>query len=290
MHAILEDLLNVLDLERLEDNLFRGASRDIGGRSVFGGQVLGQSLVAAGRTVPEDRLAHSLHGYFLRPGDMKAPIVYDVDRIRDGRSFTTRRVVAIQHGKPIFNGAVSFQIEEKGVEHQAELPDVPGPEELKSERELRVDWADRVPETFREIYTMVRPIEIRPVNPQNPFEPEKRAPVKYTWFKAIDPLPDDFSVHQALLAYASDFSLMGTAMLPHRISFMQSNLQAASIDHAMWFHRRFRVDDWLLYAMDSPSASSSRGLNRGSIYSRDGVLVASTTQEGLMRLRRTEES
>lgn len=287
MLPALQDLLTVLDLERLEYNLFRGESRDIGGHSVFGGQVMGQALVAAGRTV-ENRSIHSFHGYFLRPGDMYAPIVYDVDRIRDGKSFTTRRIVAIQHGKPIFNGAASFQVKEEGVEHQNELPDVPGPESLANEIELRKAYIDKIPESMRDTYLLPKPIEIRPCAPMNPFELEIREPIKHVWFRTADHLGDLEEaelMHQALLAYSSDFGLMGTAMLPHGITFMQSNLQAASLDHAMWFHRPFRADEWLLYSIDSPSASGARGLNRGSIYTQSGTLVASTAQEGLMRLR-----
>lgn len=290
MHPAVADLLSIIRIERLEDNLYRGENRDIGGRSVFGGQVLGQALYAAANTVPTDRVVHSLHGYFLRPGDMKVPIVYDVDRIRDGKSFTTRRVVAIQHGKPIFNGAFSFKLPEEGVEHQSQMPDVPGPDELVSDTELRKKWSERVPPSFREVFTRERPVDIRVVNPMNPFEPDAREPARYHWFKTLSPIPDEPMLHTALLAYASDFGLMGTAMLPHKLSFVQSNIQAASIDHAMWFYRPFRMDEWLLYAIDSPTASGARGLNRGNIFTQDGVLVASTIQEGLMRLRRCEES
>ena len=281
---LLQDLLNLLDLEPIEVNLFRGQSRDIGGRSVFGGQVLGQALVAAGRTV-EGRTAHSLHAYFLRPGDMEAPIVYDVDRIRDGKSFTTRRVVAIQHGRPIFNLAASYQIDEDGVEHQATMPQVPGPEGLANEQALREQVAHRVPAKLRDKFTRERPIEIRPVDPPDIFEPEKSEPVQYAWIRAAGTIPDELSLHQCMLAYASDFNLLGTALRPHQLSFMQPQLQGASLDHTMWFHRPFRMDDWLLYSMDSPSASGARGFNRGSIYTRDGVLVASVAQEGLIRVR-----
>lgn len=287
MTNIVDDLLTQLDLEQIEVNLFRGDSRDIGGRSVFGGQVLGQALIAAYSTV-EERSVHSLHGYFLRPGDMEAPIVYDVDRIRDGKSFTTRRVVAIQHGRAIFNMSASFQIPEEGVDHQIDMPDVAGPEDLQSEVELRRAVAHRVPEKLRQAFTRERAIEIRPVEPMDIFEPEKHPPYKHCWIRARGALPDDPHLHECVLAYASDFSLLGTAARPHGISFLQGQVQAASLDHAMWFHRPFRMDDWLLYAMDSPSAAGARGFNRGNLFARDGRLVASVAQEGLLRLREAE--
>ena len=284
MQNTLQQLVDLLDLERIEINLFRGDSRDIGSRSVFGGQVLGQALVAAGRTV-EDRAVHSLHGYFLRPGDVNAPIVFDVDRIRDGKSFTTRRVVAIQHGRAIFNMAASFQVEEPGASHQAEMPAATPPEELENEMALREKIAHKVPEPLREKFLIKRPIEFRPVNPQNPFAPEKRPPRQQNWFRAVAPLPDDPAVHRAVLAYASDFGLMATSMLPHAFSFVDPSFQAASLDHAMWFHRPFRADEWMLYDMHSPNSGNARGLSFGSIYSRYGVLIASVAQEGLIRKR-----
>ncbi len=283
MGNVLQGLLELLNLEQIEVNLFRGNSPDEGWQRVFGGQVLGQALVAASRTV-EERVAHSLHGYFLRPGDVKVPILYEVDRIRDGRSFTTRRVVAIQHGRAIFNMSCSFQVREGGFDHQTEMPDVPGPEELASELELRRRIAERIPESWRHIFLRERPIETRPVEPLNEFEPEKRPPLQHVWFKAVGALPDDLGLHQCVLAYASDLTLLDTSMLPHGVSFMQQNFQAASLDHAMWFHRDFRADEWLLYTQDSPSASGARGFNRGSVFTRDGKLVASATQEGLVRL------
>ncbi len=282
MKNLVQDLINHLTLERLEENLFRGESRDVGQKNVFGGQVLGQALMAASRTV-EGRLAHSLHGYFLLPGDPQAPIVYDVERIRDGRSFTTRRVVAIQHGRPIFNMAASFQIREEGVEHQAEMPDAPGPEGLPDKAELGKKAAEKASGKVREFLLQQRPIEFRPVDPADPLLPEPRPAHRQVWMRAAAPLPDDPALHQAVLAYASDFSLLGTAFLPHGLSFLQRQVQAASIDHAMWFHRDFRMDEWLLYAMDSPSACNARGLSRGSLFSRDGKLVASVAQEGLIR-------
>ncbi len=284
MSELVQELLEHLSLERLEDNLFRGDSRDIGGKSVFGGQVLGQALVAAGQTV-KGRSTHSLHGYFLRPGDHNAPIVYEVERIRDGSSFTTRRVVAIQHGRPIFNMSASFQIDEEGVGHQAPMPEAPPPEGLLSIPELRRQVADRLPESRRKILTMDRPIEIRPVDPGDLFQPEPRPPSKQVWFRAAGSLPEDPALHQTVLAYASDFTLLMTAFLPHGLSFFRRGLQVASLDHAMWFHRPFCMDDWLLYDMDSPSAANCRGLCRGNIFTRDGQLVASVAQEGLIRLR-----
>jgi acyl-CoA thioesterase II len=280
----IEDLLGVLMLERLEDNLFRGQSRDIGGKSVFGGQVLSQALLAAELTV-EGRMPHSLHGYFLRPGDAQAPIIYDVERIRDGRSYATRRVVAIQHGQAIFNAAVSFQRAEDGFDHQLPMPEVPGPEGLSSVIELRRQVAERLPAERREILTRERPIELRPVQPADLFTPERREPRQQVWFRAKGTLPAAEAIHRAALAYASDFSLLVTAFLPHSLSLFQPGVMAASLDHAMWFHRPFRADEWLLYVMDSPSASFGRGLSRGSIFARDGRLVASVAQEGVMRRR-----
>lgn len=289
MSDIIQDFLNILDLEKIEENLFRGEILHIGTPRVFGGQVVAQALIAASRTV-SDRACHSLHGYFLRPGDLQAPIVFEVDRIRDGKSFTIRRVVAIQHGKAIFNMAASFQKHEEGKEHQADMPDVPGPEGLLNEQELKEKVIDKIPEVFHSLVMMKRPIEVRPVAPSNPFKPIKEKPVKYVWFKVGGNLPDDPRLHQAAVAYASDFGLMGTAMMPHGMSFFQRGFQAASLDHAMWFHHDFNANDWLLYAMDSPVSSAARGLNRGSIYTRDGVLVASATQEGLMRLHKPADS
>ncbi len=285
MNDALQGLVALLDVEPLEINLFRGQSRDIGNKSVFGGQVLGQALAAALKTVEPSRTVHSLHGYFLRPGDVNVPIVYDVDRIRDGKSFTTRRIKAIQHGEAIFNMAVSFQVPEEGVEHQGDMPDVPPPESLKSEYELRESWAVHLPERVRSTFTRKRPVDIRPVNPQNPFAPDKRAPRRQHWFRADGQLPDDPRVHQAMLAFSSDFALMGTAMLPHGISWFSPQVQGASLDHAMWFHRPFRMDDWLLYDMESPTAVGARGLNIGKVWSRDGRLVCTVVQEGLQRIR-----
>ncbi|MEZ4383141.1 MAG: acyl-CoA thioesterase II [Nannocystaceae bacterium] len=285
MRAVLADLLELLSLERLEESLFRGQSQDLGWGTVFGGQVLGQALSAAQQTVPEGRTVHSMHGYFLRPGDVSRPIIYDVDRIRDGKSFTTRRVVAIQNGKAIFSMGASFQIGEDGFSHQATMPAVPGPEGLPSETELAREIADKIPEPLRARALAVKPIETRQIAPVNPLRPDVREPERYVWYRSIDPLPDDPKIHRFLLAYASDFHFMTTAMLPHGVSWLTRGMQTASLDHAMWFHRDFRLDDWLLYAIESPSASHSRGLARGHFFNRKGELVASTVQEGLIRRR-----
>lgn len=279
-----EDLVEHLRLEALEVNMFRGESRDVGQKSVFGGQVLAQALMAASRTV-EDGLAHSLHGYFLLPGDPQAPIVYDVERIRDGRSFATRRVVAIQHGRTIFNMSASFHAQEEGIDHQIDSPRVPDPEELPSAGELARKTAPRAPKKARDYLTMRRPIEFRPVDPVDMLEPEKRPPQRCSWMRAAGELPHDPILHQAVLAYASDFALLGTALLPHGLSFLQGGVQAVSLDHAMWFHRPFRADRWLLYDMDSPSAFGARAFTRGSLFDADGRMVASVAQEGLVRRR-----
>jgi acyl-CoA thioesterase II len=266
-------------------NIYRGRNRDIGTGRVFGGQVLSQALVAARRTVEEEREAHSLHGYFILPGDVQAPIVYFVDRLRDGKSFATRAVTAIQHGRAIFNLAVSFQVAEEGIVHQSARPEVPEPETLTSEIDLIRSMAHRFPEHLRALYTQDRPIDFRPVDPVDPFAPERRDPVKHVWLRAMGTVPDDVLAHQALLAYASDYGLLTTALLPHRLSLQAPRLQAATLDHSLWFHRPFRADEWLLYTMDSPTAGGARGFTRGSIFSRSGALVASVAQEGLLRVR-----
>lgn len=285
MSELLDQLVRLLDLETLDDNHFRGAAPNEGFQRVYGGQVIGQALVAASRTVPEDRPAHSLHGYFLRPGDMDHPILYVVDRIRDGRSFTTRRVVAIQGGRPIFNMSISFQLVEGGLTHQGPMPDVPPPEDLESELELRRRQAAHLPEVQRASFTRARPIDVRPVAPYDFFRPETREAVQLCWVRAEGRLPDDRRLHQCVLAYASDWTLLDTCTFPHGVSFMLPNFQTASLDHAMWFHRDFRADEWLLYAQDSPTAGGARGFNRGQLFQRDGTLVASVAQEGLIRLR-----
>jgi len=279
-----EELLGLMQLEQLELNLFRGASRDIGTKRVFGGQVLAQALLAASRTV-EDRLAHSLHAYFLRAGDPDAPIVYNVDRSRDGRSFTARRVVAIQHGRPIFTLAASFQVEERGLEHQFDMPEVPAPDEVSPMDELPHDDFEQLPKNIQRWLDRFGPFEFRLVQGSGLDDQAPRPPHKDLWFKLHGKLADEPGLHRALLAYVSDFHLVGTATLPHGISWVGGKLMIASLDHAMWFHRDFRLDDWLLYSCDSPSTSGGRGLARGMIYDRAGRLVASTAQEGVIRLR-----
>jgi acyl-CoA thioesterase-2 len=282
MHPVLEDLVTLLKLERIEDNIFRGDSRDIGSPQVFGGQVLGQALSAAQHTV-EGRAAHSLHAYFLRRGDMKAPIVYEVDRSRDGGSFSNRRVVAIQHGRPILNLAASFQEPEAGFEHQAEMPDVPGPDGLKDMTEVAAALIERMPEKMRRYMTDKRAFEFRPVESYNK-EGSMLPPVKHVWFRAVDKVPDEPSLHQNLLAYVSDYELLGASILPHDVSFERNQVIMASLDHALWFHRKVEIDRWLLYSIESPNASGARGYSRGQIFTESGILVASVAQEGMIRV------
>lgn len=285
MSQVLQDLLNLLELETIEEGLYRGQSQDLGFAALFGGQVMGQALCAAKKTVPEERLVHSLHSYFLRPGDAQKPIVYEVESIRDGRSFATRRVQAIQYGKPIFYMTASFQVAEEGLIHQAQMPDVPGPDGLISDLDVHRKHADLIPEPLRKKFTSDKPILTRFVTDYNPFNPHKTDDKRYLWLKANGDMPDDLRIHKYLLAYASDFNFLPTALQPHGLSFASAKMQMATIDHAMWFHRDFRMDDWLLYAIDSPSASNARGLVRGQIFNRQGELVASTMQEGLIRQR-----
>jgi len=283
MKQLLDDLIEVMTLERLEMNLFRGVSRDIGSPQVFGGQVLGQALVAASATAA-GRMVHSLHAYFLRRGDFNAPIVYEVDRARDGNHFSTRRVVAIQHGEQIFNMSASFQTNESGLDHQSAMPVVPPPGDLPTLESYYRHVLPGLPASLKRLLEEKRPFEFRPTQPPGSTDPGASAPSRAMWFRAVAPLPDEESLHRCLLAYASDFRLLDTALIPHGIAFPAVNLVMASIDHAMWFHRSVRVDGWLLYATDSPSASGARGFTRGSIFSEDGRLVASTAQEGLMRV------
>lgn len=282
MDQRLQDLLRLLELERLELNLFRGESHDIGSPQVFGGQVLGQALSAAAATV-EARMVHSLHAYFLRRGDYHAPIVYEVDRSLDGHSFSNRRVVAIQHGQQIFNMTASFQVAESGFDHQIVMPEVPAPESLPASDRPPAEVLAQLPERVRRFFEQPRPFEFRTVRPIEYLQPRREAPAREIWFRAVGPLPDDEMLHRRLLAYVSDFFLLDTATLPHGTSLLRPTLVMASIDHAMWFHRPLRVDDWLLYAMDSPSASGARGFARASIFASDGRLVASAAQEGLVR-------
>ena len=277
------DLLELLDLEPIEFNIYRGQNRDIGSGRVFGGQVMAQALVAAQRTLEEERVVHSVHGYFILPGDLKAPIVYFVDRLRDGKSFTTRRVTAIQHGRAVFNMAASFHRAEEGFEHQIDMPDVPPPESVASELERIREKAHRIPETVRDVLTQDRPIDFRVVD-TDPYDRTPRPPYRSMWMRTVGPMPDATLDHQAVLAYASDYGLLATAVQPHGFNIRSPELQAASLDHAVWFHRAFRIDEWLLYVMDSPAASGARGFTRGSVFTREGKLVASTAQEGLLRI------
>ena len=280
--TLIESVLAHLDLEQIETNLFRGISESLGPPRVFGGQVIGQALIAALRTV-DARPCHSLHGYFLRPGDPAVPIIYEVDRIRDGRSFTTRRVVAIQKGEAIFSMSASFQVHEEGLTHQVDMPDVPLPEDLPSEEEVfERHKKDMTPELIK-IMKRDRPVEMKRVEDVNYIKPVKREASQHIWFRSKKPLGDDMSHHQCLLAYASDMGLLSTATLPHGMSFM-TGLMTASLDHAMWFHRDFSFDEWVLFAMDSPAAAGARGFNRGNMFSKDGSLIASVAQEGLMRV------
>jgi acyl-CoA thioesterase-2 len=279
----IEEVLDLLDLEKIEENIFRGQSPEDRMQRVFGGQVLGQALVAASR-----RVCHSFHAYFLRGGDPKVPILYEVDRARDGSSFTSRRVVAIQHGKQIFNMSASFQVIEKGLEHQFDMPRVPPPESLMDEHEARQKWMENMPEEAKAWMSRPRPFEMRPVVLDNWMNRAPREPFDNVWIRTTGPVPDDIIVQQSVLAYASDMSLLDTALLPHGRSW-NSAVQMASLDHAMWFHHPFKLDDWMLYAQDSPSASGARGFNRGAVYTRDGKLVASVVQEGLMRIREGEK-
>ncbi len=281
-NPVLDDLIGLLKLERLEVNLFRGQSRDIGSKQVYGGQVLGQALSAAAYTV-EERTIHSLHAYFLRRGDMHAPIIYEVDRQRDGRSFSNRRVVAIQHGRPILNLAASFQVAEEGLIHAQRAPEVPRPEELPEPADS-IAGIDKLPAKMRRFLLEFRPFDFRWVEPPQYENPQPAEPRRHLWFRTAGKLPDDPDLHRSLMAYASDYGLLTTALLPHAMSLLSENLQLASLDHAIWFHRPFRMDEWLLYCYDSPTAVNARGLSRGQLFDHGGTLVASVTQEGLMRV------
>ena len=281
---VVAELVDLLALERLEDNLFRGQSRDIGTKYVFGGQVLGQALSASQATVPEGRAVHSIHAYFLRAGDIEHPIVYQVENSRDGGSFSVRRVTAIQHGQPIFVASASFHRPEDGVNHQISAPDVPKPEDIDPPSPISAEALAQLPAITQRWLTRSGPFEFRSVYPRDELHPAKRPPYNQVWVRLSDQIPDDPILHRSLLAYVSDFHLIGTSTFPHGMSYLSRDMHMASLDHAMWFHRPFRVDQWLLYACDSPSAHGARGLARGSFYTREGVLVASTAQEGLIRL------
>jgi acyl-CoA thioesterase-2 len=287
MNSAVQDLLGILDLEPLEVNLFRGRSPQVGWQRVFGGQVIGQALVAATRTV-EGLPPHSMHAYFLLAGDPKVPIVYEVDRIRDGKSFTTRRVVAIQHGRAIFTMAVSFHADEGGLAHQMKMPDVPKPEALPSDAEIKEHILPQLPEAVRRYYQRERPIELRPVE-FGRYVGKKPEDGRFNvWIRTTGPLPDDPAIHRCVLAYASDLTLLDTALLQHQRSVFDGDIMAASLDHALWIHRPFRADQWLLYTQDSPNLHGARGFARGLIFTADGTLVASVVQEGLLRQRRPE--
>lgn len=283
----LQQLVRHMELEKLDENLYRTAHENEGHFRVYGGQVLAQALLSATHTVPEDRHVHSLHGYFLRPGDLNHPILFQVDRIRDGKSFTTRRIVAIQHGKAIFNMSASFQVREDGLSHQAEAPVVPPPEDCLTRREMAEQFRGKVADEVLDRFTRDFAIDLRYVDADSLFAPRPSMPESAVWFRLNCQLPATYTLHSHLLAYASDLTLLQTALRPHGQSLFDPNLQIASLDHAMWFHRQFRMDQWLLYVQQSPSTSHARGLGLGSIYTRDGVLVASTAQEGLIRLHKT---
>ena len=281
MHTT-QELIDLIRLEPLEENMFRGQNYQAPWNRVFGGQVLAQSLNAATRTVDRDRSGHSVHAYFILPGDIAQPIIYLVDRIRDGGSFTTRRVVAVQKGRPIFNMSASFQLRQAGLDHQIKMPQVPAPEALKTDVEL-IEAMDDVPRLFRGAL-IPRPIEFRPVESFELMTGQAEAK-RHVWMRAKDPLPDDAPLHQQMLAFCSDYNLLSTALLPHAQSLEGKDLQLASLDHAMWFHRDFKMDAWLLFELESPSASNTRGFSRGNFFSQDGKLVASVVQEGLMRIK-----
>lgn len=284
MNPILSELIEHLSLERLEDNLFRGPSRDIGTNRVYGGQVLGQAIKAAQYTVA-GRAVHSLNAYFLREGDHNNPIIYNVELTRDGKSFSSRRVTAIQHGRPIFILSCSFQRPESGLEYQEQMPDVPAPEQLEDIQSYSSRFTGEVPDKLKWALTLAAPFDIRPVEPITLIYPEKSNPCRHIWIRTSDKLPDEPELHHAIIAYISDFGLLDTNLLPHGMHITNTNLQIASLDHAMWFHRDLRMDEWVLYTCEGISASEARGLARGRFYTREGNLVASTMQEGLIRLR-----
>ncbi len=285
MSQALQNLLNLLNLEKLEEGLFRGQSEDLGLRQVFGGQVVGQALYAAKQTVPADRIIHSFHSYFLRPGDSQKAIIYDVETLRDGQSFSARRVSAVQNGHPIFYMTASFQAPESGFEHQKTMPNVVGPNDLPSEGDLARQLAHFIPEKAREKFLAEKPFEIRPVKFHNPLKGHVDEPTRYVWIRANGNMPDDKRIHQYLLGYASDFNFLPVALQPHGKGFLEPGMQVATIDHSMWFHRPFDLNQWLLYSVESTSASGARGFVRGEFYTQDGTLVASTVQEGVMRVR-----
>ncbi|GAA0730482.1 acyl-CoA thioesterase [Sphingomonas japonica] len=283
--ALVAQLTALLDVEEIDTDLYRGARQPGGVGRVFGGQVIGQALQAAQRSVEAPKVAHSLHAYFMRPGNEDHPIVYRVVRDFEGRSFANRRIIAMQRGQPILNMIASFHVPEDGLHHQDRMPDVPDPDTLRPDSELREEIREQVPEKLRRFFLRARPIEIRPTNPARWFAPKASEPVQHSWFRVCAPLPDDPALHRAMLAYASDMALLGTCMLPHGVNWMTHKVQTASLDHAVWLHEPFRFDEWLLYTTDSPWSGHARGFNRGRIFTRDGRLVASCAQEGLIRMR-----
>ena len=286
LDTTIERLVELMDLEVIEENIFRGESQDIGSPQVFGGQVLGQALMAASRTV-EGRLVHSLHAYFLRRGDFEAPIVYEVDRARDGGSFSNRRIIAVQHGEQIFNMTASFQKPEDGLEHQSKMPEVKPPNELEDLVDLiKPEWVEQLPARIKRMLTRRRPFEVRPVEIPHFLTNQTGEPIKHSWIRANGKVPNHEGLHQALLAYVSDYDLLTTAILPHGTNLMQNRFQMASLDHAMWFHKPMMIDQWMLFAYESTRSSGSRGFARAEIFAQDGTLIASTSQEGLMRVRR----
>lgn len=284
----MEHLVDILDLEQIEENLFRGQSPDVGWQRLFGGLVISQALAATQRTVPADRFVHSLHAYFLRPGDPSIPVVYEVDRIRDGGSFTTRRAVAIQHGKPIFALSASFQIDEPGLEHQIAMPDITPPEDLPDSDTIYENFLRDAPEHIRRFWLREKPVEIRPVSMTHYISSDRLEPSQHVWVRANGEVPADRHTAAAVLAYVSDMTLLDTTLFPHGTSVFDKAIQGASLDHAMWFHADPDFSDWLLYTQDSPFSGAARGLSRGAIYTRSGRLIASVAQEGLIRKRATD--
>ncbi|WP_340616297.1 acyl-CoA thioesterase II [Xenorhabdus entomophaga] len=282
MSQALQNLINLIHLEKIEDGIYRGQSEDLGFPQVFGGQVIGQALYAAKQTVTDDRMIHSFHSYFLRPGDSSKPIVYDVEILRDGKSFSARRVSAIQYGHPIFYMTASFQSHEESFEHQNTMPVVPPPEELESQEEIAKKMADSLPAKLKNAFS-TPPLEMKIIKPHILPNHSPKAPVRYVWFRSNGKMPEDPFIHSCLLGYASDFNFLPTSLQPHGVEFMGRNMQVATIDHSMWYHRPFSMNDWLLYAIESPSASGARGFVRGHIYTRQGALIASTVQEGVIR-------
>ncbi|CDL83249.1 acyl-CoA thioesterase II [Xenorhabdus szentirmaii] len=282
MSQALENLINLMHLEKIEEGIYRGQSEDLGFPQVFGGQVIGQALYAAKQTVADERMIHSFHSYFLRPGDSHKPIVYDVEILRDGKSFSARRVSAIQHGHPIFYMTASFQGLEEGFEHQNTMPIVPFPEELDSQENIARKMADSLSTKLKRPFSAL-PLEMKLIKPHSLPNHAPHDPVRYVWFRSNGKMPDHPYIHHCLLGYASDFNFLPTSLQPYDIEFMAKNMQIATIDHSMWYHRPFNMDDWLLYSIESPSASGARGFVRGHIYNREGILIASTTQEGVIR-------